>query len=253
MRDRRLPILIIILLLVINVSANYYNLDINQEGKKASINESFNLNDNITSNFLDTEIIDNSGNNYYFTYKVTPKVDNNISIRMFLSEGFGVSESDIYPKNFNLETDGHKIIVIWHFDNLLDSKDIPLFVKFSSPNNLPITIKIIIVIIALLLIVALVILFLKYGKAIEAKKNKKDKGLKANKVKIKDFTSYLSDGEKIVVELLRKNDKEMWQKDIQRDGNFSKARLSRIIRNLEAKSIINRTPIGNTNKIKLKK
>ncbi len=256
MRVYVLSFIIIAIMLSFSVSADFYSLDINQDGKKSMFNESLRINNNFSSTILPEEIIDNSKSNYYFTYNVIPIVNKNITIRLFLSEGFGVSEKDIYPKNFNLETDGHKIIIIWYFDKLVESKDIPLFVKLSKQNNLSLLNKIIIVILALILIITAVILFLKYGKAIEAKKNKinsKNNKRSNKKVKINDFTNYLSDGEKEVVNLLRKKDEDMWQKDIQREGNFSKARLSRIIRNLEAKSIITRTPIGNTNKIRLKK
>ncbi len=250
MKGAVLSFTIIILLLAANASADYYNLEINQQGSKALLNESFFLNNNYTS-VIKTENIDSSGNNYYFIYKVIPQVDKNITIKVFLSEGFTIDDNDIYPKNFNLQTDGHRIIIIWHFDNLKDSNDIPIFLKFNSISSLTLITKIIIVIVALLLIFSAVILFLKYGKSIEAKKNNNKKLSK--KPTLKDFTSYLSDGEKTVVEILRRKNSEMWQRDIQREGNFSKARLSRIIRNLEAKKIISKNPIGNTNKIKLKK
>ncbi len=132
MRDIILSFTIIILFLAVNVSADYYKLDINQQGNKASLNESFSLDNSFKSIILNQENIDSSGNNYYFTYKAIPRVDNNITIKFILSEGFTVNENDIYPKNFNLETDGHRIIIIWNFNELKDSKDIPLFLKFSA-------------------------------------------------------------------------------------------------------------------------
>lgn len=45
---------------------------------------------------------------------------------------------------------------------------------------------------------------------------------------------------------------ELWQKQIQQSCNFSKAKLSRVIRNLESRGVIVKEPHGNTNKVILK-
>lgn len=240
--------LIITLILATSVSASY-DLEIVQEGDRVSFNESFVVNGLFQSNILPYETIDSSGRNYYFTYNVLPKTDSDITIRMFLDDEFEVNGEDIYPKNYDLETDGRSIIITWHFDNLPDSKDIPLFVKLEGPSQMPIALKIIIAIVALVVIFFSVIFFLNYGKKIEAR-NK----VNTKKNKKEDFSRYLAEGERRVVEILRDaEEREMWQKDIQRESEFSKAKLSRIIRNLESRNIITRNPIGNTNKIKLKK
>ena len=64
---------------------------------------------------------------------------------------------------------------------------------------------------------------------------------------------HLIESEKAVIAELKNADKkELWQKQLQLKTEFSKAKLSRVIRNLEARNIIQKTPYGNTNKIKLK-
>jgi len=64
---------------------------------------------------------------------------------------------------------------------------------------------------------------------------------------------YLLDTEKKIIEELKKADRnELWQKQIQNSTGFSKAKLSRLIRNLESRNLIVKIPFGNTNKIKLK-
>ncbi len=64
---------------------------------------------------------------------------------------------------------------------------------------------------------------------------------------------YLLEDEKKIIELLRKsNRRENWQRKIQEELEFSKAKLSRMVRNLESRGLIEKVPIGNTNKIKLK-
>src|SRR5574342_444528 len=62
----------------------------------------------------------------------------------------------------------------------------------------------------------------------------------------------LIDKEQQVVDFLKQNG-EVWQKQIQQATNFSKAKVSRILRNLEERGVITKTIYGNTNKISLKK
>ncbi len=60
------------------------------------------------------------------------------------------------------------------------------------------------------------------------------------------------ENEQKVVDFLKQNG-ETWQKQIQQATGFSKAKVSRIIRNLETRGVVTKTVYGNTNKIALKK
>ena len=62
----------------------------------------------------------------------------------------------------------------------------------------------------------------------------------------------LMDNEQKIVEFLKQNG-EVWQKQILAATGFSKAKVSRILRNLEERGVITKTIYGNTNKIALKK
>jgi len=76
--------------------------------------------------------------------------------------------------------------------------------------------------------------------------------LKNKKVNKCLFEKHLIESEKKVIEELKKADRnEMWQKQIQTSTGFSKAKLSRVIRNLEARKLVRKIPMGNTNKISL--
>jgi uncharacterized membrane protein len=61
----------------------------------------------------------------------------------------------------------------------------------------------------------------------------------------------LMDNEQRIVEFLKQSG-EVWQKQIQAATGFSKAKVSRIVRNLEERGVITKTIYGNTNKIALK-
>lgn len=71
------------------------------------------------------------------------------------------------------------------------------------------------------------------------------------KKKPKAVVPTLIDNEQQVVNYLKENG-QVWQKQIQQATGFSKAKVSRVIRNLEARGVIEKTPYGNTNKISLK-
>lgn len=80
---------------------------------------------------------------------------------------------------------------------------------------------------------------------------KKVKAVK-QKQKKKVIVPSLIDKEQQVVDFLKQNG-EVWQKQIQQATGFSKAKVSRILRNLEERGVVQKTIYGNTNKISLKK
>ncbi len=62
----------------------------------------------------------------------------------------------------------------------------------------------------------------------------------------------LIESEKVVVDILRSSSGRMMkQRDIQEKSGFSKAKLSRVLRNLEERKVIMKKPSGNTNEITL--
>ena len=78
---------------------------------------------------------------------------------------------------------------------------------------------------------------------------------KRKKVEVTESEKYnhLLDTEKKIIEELKKVDRnELWQRQLQASTGFSKAKISRLIRNLEARGLVTKIPFGNTNKIRLK-
>ncbi|RJQ22247.1 hypothetical protein C4580_00885 [Candidatus Woesearchaeota archaeon] len=73
-------------------------------------------------------------------------------------------------------------------------------------------------------------------------------------VQVKAIAPQFVEDEQRVVELLRSaQNQELWQKQLVQETAFSKAKLSRIVRNLEERGVITKQIFGNTNKIGLKK
>ena len=82
------------------------------------------------------------------------------------------------------------------------------------------------------------------------RKGKKEKPKPAKKKTV--IVPTLIDNEQKVVNFLKENG-EVWQKQIQQATGFSKAKVSRVVRNLETRGVIVKIAYGNTNKISLKK
>ncbi len=69
----------------------------------------------------------------------------------------------------------------------------------------------------------------------------------------KDIMHILTDNERKVVEILLREKKEVDQRSIVRETDYSKSKVSRILRNLENRGLIERSRKGRTNMVKVKR
>ncbi|MCX8159062.1 MAG: hypothetical protein N3D20_02120 [Candidatus Pacearchaeota archaeon] len=265
-----------LIFLISSVSASYYSIEFNQIENKVlvthnidfdeeqsiifqlpsdfsslSISKPYSLTNNelsfrekdIKISYITKSLIEPSSKGHYFITKI-PFLFNfdKLTIKLILSEGHFVSENKIFPKPSSIETDGKQIIIIWNVTNVSKDFDFPIFVSIESKNSIIIWI----VYVLFFVIICLVIYFV-YDKYL--KKTKKEK----KSIQKEDIEKYLMDSEKVILNALKQADRgELWQKQLQLQTGFSKAKLSRIIRNLEARNLIDKIPFGNTNKIRLK-
>jgi len=88
----------------------------------------------------------------------------------------------------------------------------------------------------------------------EDRKTRKEAKEEAKKEVKKELVPQFIEHERMVVDILSKTEgHETWQKQLLLETKFSKAKLSRIIKNLEQRGVVKKTVYGNTNKISLKK
>ena len=157
----------------------------------------------------------------------------------------------ISPEEEIIYSDGQRIILRWEKKDLDERFDVSVISELLKKryDNLVFPL-----ILAVALILFLIIYFSKSRKK-QREIPKKKKVVKKSKKELKEkiIEEHLMDNEKAIINELRNADKkELWQKQLQLKTEFSKAKLSRVIRNLEARNIIQKIPFGNTNKIKLK-
>lgn len=225
--------LIFIVALIIGImpfimASNYY-IEFNQEGNKVFANE------NNVSIDISKEALENTDSGYYFVKRIEADDDyNEFVVRLNLEEGVVANPEEIFPADFRSLSDGQIISLEWRYHNVSRGSVLAFFVSLEDKKNISSN-SWLYYVIAIALVIIGFFLFRHFF-------NKR-----------KDAGKYLLDDEKKVIVLLKDAEgKSLWQKNIQSSLGFSKAKLSRMIRNLESRNLIEKIPIGNTNKIKLK-
>jgi uncharacterized membrane protein len=214
------------------ISASEYRVQFNQVGNKIIVNQSMNE----VSSPQYSEGLERVVGGFYFVKKVV--FSENFSyaeVKLRLDKGFVINTDEAYPTNFETSSDGQNILLIWRFYNVSNSSPVAFFVKIENTSVFyRISIFIIITILILVAIGSWIWFYFK----------------KRNKNK---FEEHLMPSEKkVITELKKANKNEMWQKQLLLNTGFSKAKLSRVVRDLEARGLVSKTVFGNTNKISLK-
>ncbi len=143
--------------------------------------------------------------------------------------------SSVFPEPDGIGSDGQRIILRWNKTNV-ETQDFQVLVLFeTAPITTIASFSVFPIILIIILMVIILSMFFFFNK-------REDKikiiGLDKNEKKIYNFI---------------KSKKEVNQKTIQKELDFSKPRLSKLIRSLEEKELIEKKPSGRTNIIKIKK
>ncbi|MDP1695316.1 MAG: hypothetical protein Q8L29_00180 [archaeon] len=261
---------IFFLILIISnfASASQYNIEINQVDNKLLVKHSISLDENkeilinipsdITSLSSNTEysiynnILTFEGKDIEFSYITRLALEKSkdgyyyiddinfnfpideAKLTLILKEGYFLDKDKIFPELSIIETDGRQISTSWTIQDVKENSDISIFVSIISDSSLS----------PWFLLIGIILLGLSYPIYIIfiRKKDKK-----------RDIESHLIDSEKLILKTIKESERgEIWQKQLQLKTNFSKAKLSRVIRNLESRNLVEKIPFGNTNKIRLK-
>ena len=149
-----------------------------------------------------------------------------------LLRGLSTQDPSIHPAPADAFTDGEQLIFSWNGENLEPAR--ALIVDFET--NIPGPEVLLALGAALLLAGIIVVLTGRRKPGEEA------------------LTRNLYEEEKRIMQvLLAQKDEELWQKQVARETGLSKVKVSRKLRNLEKKGLIEKIPHGNTNKIRVKR
>ncbi|HLG24451.1 MAG TPA: MarR family transcriptional regulator [Candidatus Nanoarchaeia archaeon] len=205
----------------ISQDGNYYTINFERNIVKGanSINFTLIYNDMVESNGRER----NLRTSFYPSSKSDMEVKLNIPLHFALSE----KEPSAIPKPASVSTDGQRITLEWKFENS-DYADISVFYKGEEEFSL------IAIFSFLAAIVVIAFVFFSFYK----RKARKEIG------------EMLSSDELKIIEEIRAGNKK--QKEIAAKLGFSKSKMSKIVRRLEEKCLLERKPHFKTNLLYLK-
>ena len=238
------------------------SINLNKDASLISSKTNYSLEDNVIAlsgkelefSYVTDSDLESADDGYFFikTVRFYSDFDSSV-IRLVLDEGYFTDSERLFPKPSDIITDGHQITLIWNFQNVKEEDNIPIFVKIVSPAPSKFVLFSFWAVVFILAAAAVYLIFFRKKKHRETISKRKMKSRRAETAKFEDIERYLVESEQIVLKKLREADRgELWQKQLQLSTGFSKAKLSRVIRNLESRNLIEKIPFGNTNKVRLK-
>jgi len=213
---------------------------------------SFDLNKNskINFNYVTEEFIDKS--NFLLNMDYNNNI-NNLQIKIILPERAtlkkpitqgDISSGSIYPKPSQATTDGRSLIFIWKRKNITPEDEISIFAQIQPKANYT---PLAIIIIAIIIILSgTIILFSK----------KKKTSSQKEKIKIKKedhVEKHLKPDEEQIINVLKLKKGSCEQGTLRIATDFSKAKLSRLLKELEERKVIKKEKRGKKNLVFLKK
>jgi uncharacterized membrane protein len=226
----------------IEVNTNFYEISDFENHKILKIAAS----DNLVVSYITNSVIEQSKKSYFFILK--NPFEGSVYLQLFLPEG-GILKEDglLFPDPDSVTTDGRRIILDW--SNFTSDE---VVVAYEIPKKANIFW---IILISVVLVVVIVYQSVVLKRRMKKLKKKKKISRKRQKTRAKKaITRNLFGEEKKIVEyLLGRKKRESWTKEIVRDLGISKVRLSRRLRSLQQKELIEKIPYGNENRIRLLK
>ncbi len=209
------------------VKNEYYDIIISKQIKKG---QSY----RIRMEFDIKGLIRQLNRNYIFSFKYQPNTNfENFNIEVVLPRGFILAEleSAVSPSGGVVSTDGKNIIVNWNLKGINNEQAFIIVYERGLASSSSYVWIVVTIVIALGAIAGVVTFYRKEKKEV--------------------IDGVLSVDEKKIVGMIEAGD-EITQKQIVKDTGFSKAKVSKIIRRLEEKGIVEKIPFMATNKLKIK-
>lgn len=221
--------------------------------------------ENVRVGFLTRSLVERSSKSFFLA-ELKPGIDaESLNLTITLPEGavldrpLGSADASVFPKPDAVSTNGQALSFHWDFGSVSAQDSFSIMVVYREPMNAGLIIYAALGLLALGA-VALACAYAKKArpKPAEAKKPK-EKTPEAKTAEEKTGgrmpgTEHLLEDERRIIGLLgHAKGSTLKQSEIMRHVDFSKAKLSRLLRNLEQRGFVESRPYGNTNIIKLKK
>ena len=191
--------------------------------------------------FSTNDFVKRIGDRWFFSSDLTlHKNISSVHISVRLPEGMVLVGKNktasmlSFPENAMIVSDGRRIIVIWQIASVTSNQ--PLLFQFLYEKVLsfaPLDARLVVGVVAIIVIV-LSFLYLRYWRKPE-----------------KLVLSVLDEYERKVMDAIISAGGSVEQRKVVKETNLSKAKVSRVVRNLEKRGLIEVERLGRTNKLKL--
>lgn len=193
--------------------------------------------------FITNDAVRKINGNYQFNinYGISLPIERSFAIIELPENGVLTKQpanESYYPPTGKVITDGKHIMTYWQEENLTSGDSMQFSVLFSFPAFFPTSgDSFLIAGLTILIIVAMV------GIAVYMRRGEK----------IETVTSVLNEDERAIVDILKRNGGKALQKVLVRESGFSKAKVSRLVKNLKERGVVDIEPVsGRENRILLK-
>lgn len=217
---------------IVYAQTNYLYITADLETNEITVDSNY----DITTEFDVSEMVRKADNQYIFTFSYSPEADfEDFKLKIVLPENTIISERDnvlLLSRPAQISTDGRRIFIEWD-KQLKESEEVTIFAQYEPKQSDTLSIGTI----ALLAIVFLIAFVIGY----RIKRSKKEKFIE----------KAISQDEKTILNILKKED-EIMQEDLREKTGWSKTKISKVLRRLEAKELIEKKPYRKTNKLRIK-
>jgi uncharacterized membrane protein len=208
-----------------------------------------NENSKISFNYVTEELIEKT--NFLMNMKLNYDVDD-LKIKLILPEGASLKKSikqgdltsgSIFPKPTQATTDGRSVVFYWNKLNLEQGDEISIFTQIDpKKTNLGLILALVF---AGIIVLGLVIYIIK----------RKPKHIIKKEIIEKEYNveKHLKEDEEQIITILKNKEGSCEQGTLRVITGFSKASLSRLLSELEARNVIHKEKRGKKNLVFLKK
>lgn len=182
-----------------------------------------------------------NGKNYFDTdFSINQNIAS-LSAYVRLPEGTALVEGNIpnrlsFPQNATTVSDGRRIIILWSLANLQSNQQLRFQVLYEKVNQASILSLWPFIVAGILAVAAAIFVIFRYSRRTE-----------------KMVLSVLDEYERKVVDIINSAGGEVSQKKIVQETNLSKAKVSRVVKSLVDRGVVEIERLGRNNKIKLLK
>ncbi len=193
----------------------------------------------ITLSFRATDVIRKVDGNYKFNvnYGISLPINRSFVLISLPEKGIlagEVANKSYYPEDGKTITDGKRIMVYWERENLTAGDSLQFSVLYATPSIIS---NVLVISLTLLVIIVMISIAVYLRKSASEEK----------------ITSILNEDEKKIIKVLSAHDGKALQKIIVRETDFSKAKVSRLVKNLKERGVVDIEPVsGRENRIILK-